>query len=87
VAAFIGTAELYVYADRLGAVETVLPLKECGYRKIERGRYEMVVDVGNIGPDYIPGHAHSDTFSFVLYRDGKRFIVDTGASTYEVNSQ
>jgi uncharacterized heparinase superfamily protein len=43
----------------------------------------MVVDVGNIGPDYIPGHSHSDTFSFVLYIDGKPFIVDTGTSTYE----
>jgi uncharacterized heparinase superfamily protein len=43
----------------------------------------VVVDVGSIGPDYIPGHAHSDTFSFVLYLDGKPLIVDTGTSTYE----
>ena len=47
----------------------------------------MIMDVGNIGPDYIPGHAHSDTFNFELYIDGKPFIVDTGLSTYETNSR
>jgi Heparinase II/III-like protein/Heparinase II/III N-terminus len=60
-------------------------LTESGYRKIENKKYEMVVDVGNIGPDYIPGHAHADTFNFELYIDQKPFIVDTGISTYEKN--
>lgn len=77
------TSELLAYADRLGVHPTIRPLKECGYRKVEKGNYELLLDVGNIGPDYIPGHAHSDTFSFVLYREGKPFIVDTGTSTYE----
>lgn len=77
------TSELVAYADRLGVQPTIRPLKECGYRKVERGNYELLLDVGNIGPDYIPGHAHSDTFSFVLYREGRPFIVDTGVSTYE----
>lgn len=77
------TAELSAYAARLRVAETSFPLNESGYRKITKDRYEIIVDVGNIGPDYIPGHAHSDTFNFVLYRDGKPFIVDTGTSTYE----
>lgn len=80
------TAELVAYAVRLGISEENLSLKDSGYRKIERNNYEMVIDAGNIGPDYIPGHAHSDTFNFILYIDGKPFIIDTGVSTYEANS-
>ncbi|MBI5373891.1 MAG: alginate lyase family protein [Candidatus Schekmanbacteria bacterium] len=81
------SAELFDYAGKLGIKEKVLPLGESGYRKIERNKYEAVVDVGPIGPDYQPGHSHSDTFSFVLYADGKPFIVDTGVSTYESNER
>ena len=44
-----------------------------------------MVDVGNIAPDYLPGHAHADTLSFVLYVNQKPFIIDTGTSTYENN--
>jgi hypothetical protein len=57
-------------------------LGACGYRKITKPHYECVIDVGGIGPDYIPGHAHADTFSFELYINKKPFIVDTGISTY-----
>jgi len=62
-------------------------LNESGYRKIKNESYEMIIDVGNIGPDYIPGHAHSDTFNFELYIEGEPFIVDTGLSTYETNAR
>ncbi len=79
--------ELFEYANRLNIKEDILILKESGYRKYEQEDYELVVDVGNIGPDYIPGHAHSDTFNFELYIKNKPFIVDTSISTYENNSQ
>ena len=78
---------IFAYANRLGIKRKIVPLKESGYRKISKGSYEMVLDVGDIGPDYIPGHAHSDTFSFVLYAKGNPFIVDTGISTYEAGSR
>ena len=81
------TIELNMYADRLGLKPDTIVLSESGYRKIETDAYELVVDVGNIGPDYIPGHAHSDTFSFVLNIDGTPIIVDTGTSTYETNER
>ena len=61
-------------------------LGNSGYRMIQKGNYELFIDVGNIGPDYIPGHAHSDTFNFILYVKGKPVIVDTGISTYEKNN-
>lgn len=53
------------------------------YRKFTFPRYELVADVGAVGPDHQPGHAHADTFSFVLYVDNQPLIVDSGTSTYE----
>ncbi len=76
------TKELCGYAQQLGIVEKQYSLKESGYRKIQTKYYELVADIGKIGPDYLPGHAHSDTLNFVLYSKGKPFIVDTGTSTY-----
>lgn len=81
------SGELNQYANRLDIKTKEIVLSDSGYRKIKKDRYEMIVDVGNIGPDYIPGHAHSDTFNFELYVDRKPFIVDTGLSTYESNDR
>jgi len=82
------TKELFEYAKRLGLdVSKKIPLKECGYRIYDNDNYELRVDVGEIGPSYIPGHAHSDTFNFELRVGGKPFIVDTGISTYNSNQR
>lgn len=81
------TRELNTYADELGVKSSDVQLSASGYRKMKTEQYECVVDVGNIGPDYIPGHAHSDTFNFELYIKGLAFIVDTGTSTYETNTK
>lgn len=77
------TSQLLAYAERLGVPTTMHLLGASGYRKVAKPGYEMLVDVGKIGPDYLPGHAHSDTFNFVLYVHGRPLIVDTGVSTYE----
>lgn len=63
-----------------------LKLQESGYRKTATKTYELFFDVGNVGPKYQPGHAHSDTFNFELYYKNNPFIVDRGISTYEKNS-
>ena len=77
--------ELFDYAHLLSIQAKQIILNDSGYRKKENKNYECVMDVGNIGPDYIPGHAHSDTFNFELYVHGQPVIVDTGISTYEAN--
>ena len=64
-----------------------LKLSDSGYRKWELYNMELFMDIGKIGPDYIPGHAHADTFNFELYYKGNPIIVDTGISTYEKNSR
>lgn len=79
--------ELNQYAEKLKVKKSSVILKESGYRKVKKDQYECIIDVGSIGPDYIPGHAHSDTFNFIMYVDGKPLIVDTGLSTYETNQR
>lgn len=81
------TKELFDYADLLNIKEKKENLSDSGYRKFNNSNYECIVDVGDIGPDYIPGHAHSDTFNFELKIKDNPFIVDTGLSTYETNQR
>lgn len=76
------------YARRLGLgraeppAEGVTHLKESGYIRVQRGDLVVLIDVGRIGPDYIPGHAHADTLSFELSLHGRRVIVNSGISQY-----
>ena len=55
-----------------------------GWRDVS-GNY-LICDVGKIGPDYIPGHAHADMFGFELSLFGRRMIVDSGVHDYEVSN-
>ena len=75
-------AEIFEYAKRLGIKWNAIPLKECGYRKLQNQHLEAIVDVGNITATYQPGHTHADTFNYELRIDGKPFVIDTGISTY-----
>ncbi len=45
------------------------------------------IDAAQIGPTYIPGHAHADNLSFVLHAGGQAVVVDTSISTYEKNER
>jgi uncharacterized heparinase superfamily protein len=63
------------------------PLTTSGYRRVERGPACAILDVGPVGPDYLPGHAHADTLSFELCLGQQRVIVNSGTSTYASGSQ
>lgn len=52
------TAELMAYAERLGVPATARPLRECGYRKVEKGNYELLLDVRNIGQRHLDFGLH-----------------------------
>ena len=78
--------KILTYAKHLGINSQDIPLSDSGYRKINSNNYELLIDVGNVGPSYQPGHAHSDTFNFELIKEGNPVIVDTGISTYEKNA-
>ncbi|MVM38983.1 heparinase [Spirosoma sp. HMF3257] len=67
--------------------ENSVPLTVSGYRMFRQERYELFIDVGLVGPDHQPGHAHADTFSFVLYVDNYPLVVDNSTSTYLQDAQ
>lgn len=60
-------------------------LNQSGYRRYNGANYECIVDIGFIGPSYQPGHAHADTFNFVLNVNNQSILIDPGVSTYEAN--
>lgn len=74
--------------DRMGADRDVgtWALPDAGYYgyRGEDGSY-IICDTGRMGPDYIPGHAHADIFTFELSLRGQRVIVDSGVHDYEVS--
>ena len=79
--------ELFKYAYNIGVTTKKIVLSDSGYRKFKNNKLELFVDVGNVGPYYQPGHAHSDTLSFILHVNNKPIIVDTGISTYQNNQK
>lgn len=81
------TKEINDYASRLGIIPAEITLKQSGYRRINKGKMEGIIDVGYIGPDYNLFHSHCDTFSFELQYNQNPFIVDSGVSTYETGQQ
>lgn len=81
------TADLLVKAVPLGFSPVPVPLSDSGYRMLTTSRLELFIDIGPVGPDHQPGHAHADTFSFVLHLDGKPVVVDPGTSTYQIGQR
>ncbi|HET7931790.1 MAG TPA: alginate lyase family protein [Rhodanobacteraceae bacterium] len=86
-------AALTDYAKRLGVVIDEAPLQpvealpDSGYVRLQSDDAVLIADVGEIGPDYLPGHAHADTLSFELSLRGERVLVNGGTSTYESNAE
>ncbi len=86
-------AALEAYAARLGLPPLEQPddgahaLAATGYVRLQHGATVALVDVGEIGPRYLPGHAHADTLSFELSLGGRRLVVDSGTSTYEPGTE
>jgi len=81
------------YAERLGlggvqpVDRHVTNLYESGYVRLARAHAVAVLDVGQIGPDYLPAHAHADTLSFELSVAGQRVFVNGGTSLYEAGEE
>ena len=46
-------------------------------------KWKLVVDAGQPGPKYIPGHAHCDAMSYELFCDGKPIVVNCGTYAYQ----
>jgi hypothetical protein len=81
------TKDLLNYGISLGINKKDIKLSDSGYRMFKNNKYELFMDMGEVGASYQPGHVHSDTFNFILYVNNQPFIVDTGTSTYEKNER
>lgn len=93
-AAFGIAPQLANLCDYALAVQVPLPaldfapieaLADSGYMRLQVGPALVIADVGAIGPDYLPGHAHADTLGFELSLHGQRAIVDAGTSRYDAS--
>ena len=78
------TSFLSDYAQRLGVHRSGISLNDSGYRSYKGNRYEIKMDLAQIGASYQPGHAHADALSFILYYKGKPLFVEQGTSTYQI---
>lgn len=74
-------------AAELGICPDSTPLGESGLRVLRFGSGRALLDVGTVGPRYIPGHAHAGTVSFELSDPHGPVLVDTGVSTYDAGSR
>jgi len=77
------TADLLCYAERLGITYKGSLLSDSKYRVFKGDSYTLICDIDGISPSYQCGHAHADTFNFVLEVNTAPFFVDTGCSTYQ----
>ncbi|NVK74122.1 MAG: alginate lyase family protein [Oceanospirillaceae bacterium] len=87
-------SQIFQYASRLGLShkcsfddKRFLYLQDSGYLSVKYNRCFLIADLGEIGPSYLPGHAHADTLSFELSLDDKRFIVNSGISEYGISDE
>lgn len=82
---------LEAYAAILGFRRPDIPgtalLQDSGFCRLEHGAAVVLVDCGNIGPAYQPGHAHAETLSLECSFTGSRFLVNSGVSEYGTSAE
>ena len=88
-----GYAALAEYAQQLAITQPREPLKsiealpDSGYVRLQNDRAVVICDVGPIGPDHLPAHAHADSLSCELSLGEQRVVVNSGTSTYEPGAE
>ena len=87
-------ANLLKAAEHLGIIEKSELIKysketasgyafpHAGYFKQNKGIYNIVVDAGEVGPDYNPGHHQNDCLSFELFAKDIPVFVNSGCFSY-----
>jgi len=53
-----------------------------GYYRQNKGNFSIIVDAGEVGPSYNPGHHQNDCLSFELYTKNKPVFVNSGCESY-----
>ncbi|MGR2867819.1 heparinase II/III family protein [Vibrio vulnificus] len=85
-------SQIFAYAEKLGLAyelvnKSLFTNKSSGYSRITFTNYSAIFDHANVGPDYLPGHAHADTLSFELSIGKQRVFVNSGTSLYGTSKE
>jgi len=76
----------WVQPKKIDTTFTVRSLQESGFVVVDLPpEGKAILDVGQLGAVYQPGHAHADTLSFELSLYGQRFLVNSGISEYGIS--
>lgn len=76
-------AQILNYAESIGIIPDNITLSTSGFRKFTRNNFEAIIDVGKIGPSYALDYTHAACLHFILQKNKKDFIVDTGFSSLD----
>jgi len=81
-------SEIQQYAQTLGfeiqkPTANLAHYPYAGYYTFIRPEFTLWIDAGNLGPEYLTGHAHNDSLSFILYVNSSVLFGDTGACSYQ----
>ncbi len=68
-------------------VRELHPAELLTYTVFKNNIFFLIYDNMEVGPDNIPAHAHSDTFSYELSIYGERIIVDSGVYEYQAGAR
>lgn len=79
----LALAEPHSLGDAIAAGRGGRWLKDSGVVAWHGNDWDVFWDVGEVGPDYQPGHAHADTLTFEASYRGHRLFVDPGCYSYD----
>lgn len=68
-------------------VARAIDFEASGYMVATHSGNKLLFDAANVGPDYIPGHAHADTLSFEFSIGSERVFVNSGTSQYGLSEK
>ena len=87
LAALVGYAAAWDIDTPASITTPLTLLRESGYLRAQGEDAVLIADAGEIGPDYLPGHAHADTLAFELSVFGQRVVVNSGISEYGLGAE
>ncbi|MDT0593674.1 heparinase II/III family protein [Glaciecola petra] len=88
-------SSIYDYAKSMGfkleidsfVNKGLIDYEQSGFIIYKTDHISLICDLNEVGPSYIPGHAHADTLSFELCISKQRFFVNSGTSEYGLSKE
>ena len=73
----------FISQNYLNTLPDFRVLKDSGLIAYRTEELSLTFDAGNIGPDFLPGHAHNDTLSMLININQEEFLTDSGIYHYQ----